>query len=80
MPYIPAHHRKDALRYPITPGDLNFAITKLLIKYVRHNDGKISYQLINDCLGALEGAKLEFQRRIVADYEDKAIERNGDVY
>jgi hypothetical protein len=39
-----------------------------------------SYQSINDVLGALEGAKLEFYRRIAAPYEDTKIQENGDVY
>ena len=39
-----------------------------------------SYKTINDIVGALEGAKAEFQRRIVAPYEDKKRQINGDVY
>lgn len=39
-----------------------------------------NYQGINDIIGALEGAKAEFQRRKVADYEDTKIAENGDVY
>ena len=39
-----------------------------------------NYQAINDIVGAVEGAKLEFVRRIVNPYEDKKIKENGDVY
>jgi hypothetical protein len=35
---------------------------------------------VNDVVGALDGAKAEFQRRVVAPYEDKKIRENGDVY
>lgn len=59
-------------------GELNKAITKILIKYL--HDRKLSYQTINDIVGALEGAKLEFYRRVAADYENKKIQENGDVY
>jgi hypothetical protein len=35
---------------------------------------------MNDVVGALEGAKAEFQRIVVAPYEDKKMAENGDVY
>ena len=38
-----------------------------------------NYQAINDIIGALESAKLEFYRRPVAIYEDKKIIENGDI-
>jgi len=31
-------------------------------------------------MGALEGAKLEFYRRVVVPYEEKKMKENGDVY
>jgi hypothetical protein len=40
----------------------------------------LSYQTINDIVGALEGAKLEFYRRVAVPYEDKKIIENGDVF
>jgi hypothetical protein len=58
-------------------GELNFTITLLLNKYFKENGG--NYQAINDIVGALEGAKIEFCRRTVAPYEDKKILENGDV-
>jgi len=39
-----------------------------------------NYQHFNDCIGALEGCKLEMYRRQIANYEDKKIEDNGDVW
>jgi hypothetical protein len=39
-----------------------------------------NYQRLNDALGALEGAKLEFYRRVVVPYEDWKMTENGDVY
>jgi hypothetical protein len=40
----------------------------------------LKYKTINDILGALEGAKMEFYRRVVVKYEDSKREENGDVY
>ena len=84
MPYI---KRED--RYRLIPrsvevaeaksaGELNYQFTVLAIYYFQANGG--NYQAINDVLGALEGAKLEFYRRIAAPYEETKIEQNGDVY
>lgn len=65
-------------RPPETPGELNFAFTIIGIHYI--DDKGESYQAINDVIGALEGAKLEFYRRLAAPYEDSKIKENGDVY
>jgi hypothetical protein len=59
-------------------GQLNYKITTLAIEYVKQQG--LSYATINDVIGALEGAKMEFYRRVAAPYENDAIERNGDVY
>lgn len=83
MPYIKPEDRDEvAMHEPKTPGELNYAIT-LLIRDYAHGytyESKLSYQRINDVLGALEGAKLEFYRRVAAPYEDTKIKENGDVY
>ena len=60
-----------------TPGQLNYFITLLIEEYWTDHP---NYQGINDIVGALEGAKLEFYRRIAAPYEDTKIQLNGDVY
>lgn len=81
MPYI-AQARRDEItsgrELPETAGELNYAVTLLILAYVERQ--KLNYQTINDVVGALEGAKAEFQRRIVAPYEDTKISANGDVY
>jgi hypothetical protein len=59
------------------PGELNYVITLLLRQYFKFHS---NYQGINDIIGALEGAKLEFYRRVAAPYEDEKIKLNGDVY
>lgn len=82
MPYI-EQKRRDALDpmwdTPNNAGELNYVITKLLLKYIDVHS-PLSYQLINDVLGALEGAKQEFYARIARPYEDQKILSNGDVY
>lgn len=79
MPYIDKTRRarfNSHADVPRTAGELNYVITKTIMEY--YYDG--GYQKINDVLGALEGAKLEFYRRVAAPYEDQKIEENGDVY
>jgi hypothetical protein len=81
MPYIDPDDRQRAPdpRYaPRTPGELNYALTLLLKGYLERK-GK-NYTHLNDCLGALEGAKLEFFRRVVTPYENSKLAENGDVY
>jgi hypothetical protein len=85
MPYI-KQERRDAMAHTLLPkpddpqnaGELNYAITILLLNYW-HSKGH-SYQTINDIVGACCGAVHEFQRRIVGKYEDQKIKENGDVY
>ena len=84
MPYIEQGRRNALLEpdpladFPDTPGELNFLISHLCAQYVKNNG--LRYQQINDVLGALEGAKQEFYRRVAVPYEDKKIQENGDVY
>lgn len=85
MPYIKKEDRKRVIPYgPKNAGELNFSITRLIREYLYlpHGSGDLalSYQRINDCIGALEGAKMELYRRVVVPYEEKKIKENGDVY
>lgn len=79
MPYISKTARPGvAASGPENPGELNYLITRLVLDYIGREPA--SYQRINDVLGALEGAKLEFYRRYAAPYEDIKLAQNGDVY
>ena len=60
-----------------SPGELNYVITRLIDDY---HSRRRDYQSVNDIVGALEGAKLEFYRRVAAPYEDQKAMENGDVY
>ena len=80
MPYIEPS-RRALLRPVMSPasdaGGLNFQITSIIQEYWRNRE---HYQAINDILGALEGAKLEFYARVARPYEEAAITCNGDLY
>ena len=61
-----------------TAGDLNYLISVMAKSYI---DVKgLRYEHLNAVVGALDSCKAEFQRRVVAPYEDSKIEDNGDVY
>lgn len=81
MPYINAD-RRDAVRpvckeRPANVGELNFAITCLVHYYILA-DG-LSYAKINDVVGVLEGAKLEFYRAVAGPYENGKRTFNGPI-
>lgn len=86
MPYIKEEQREALERsgvsqlptYIADAGTLNYLITRLVINYVKSH--YLSYETINSVMGALEGAKAEFYRRVAAPYEDTKIATNGEVY
>ena len=81
MPYIKPERRDALLKNGHDmqgAGELNYILTRILNRYIEHRG--MSYQTLNDIIGALEGAKLEFYSRVVRHYEDKKISENGDVY
>jgi len=83
MPYIKKTKRLDFQLQPLdeiyinNPGELNYLITYLCDQYWQQSG---NYQGINDIVGALEGAKMEFYRRVAAPYENVKSAENGDVY
>jgi len=85
MPYIPKEDRRHAVwSKPRTPGELNYAIHVIVEQYLQQRAivvpcGRNDYIDFNDVLGALEAAKLELYRRMIAPYEDKKAAQNGDL-
>jgi len=81
MPYIKQERRQAILSgaEPQDAGELNFAITIVVDKYLQHKGG-LRYAHINEVVGAMECAKLELYRRIAVPYEDQKIKESGDVY
>jgi hypothetical protein len=79
MPYIAkdGRARLTSSCKPITVGELNYTITKLIDTYLGDS---FHYADINAVVGVLECAKLELYRRLAAPYEDKKRVENGDVY
>lgn len=77
MPYIKQIDRSIAYCAPINPGELNYTITKVVDGYLGLEP---NYAKFAEAVSALECAKLELYRRLIAPYEDKKIIENGDVY
>lgn len=85
MPYINEFARDELnlivmmlLNDPkIMRGHLNYLIHKLVKDYIKMNGE--NYNTYKEIIGELECAKLEIYRRMVAKYEDKKIEENGDI-
>ena len=79
MPYL-SNDQKELLgdKIPVTPGELNYVITQILIQYVEHQ--RLSYGIVSEALSACTEAAAEFRRRVLVPLEDRKIEQNGDVY
>lgn len=56
-------------------GNLNYVITRLLCQSY-----SMRYADINEAIGVIECAKLEFYRRQAAPYENQKAHENGDVW
>ena len=78
MPYINEHRKEGAEANPRTAGELNFAITRLMIDYLDRKG--LSYTNAAETIAATTEAAAEFRRRVLVPYEDKKIAENGDVY
>lgn len=61
----------------ITPGELNYMITRLCNAYFQAHKG---YGGIATVTGVLENVKQEIYRRVFVPYEDEKLKLNGDVY
>lgn len=87
MPYITQKEREelnviiqaieDNLSKIDHPGKLNYLMTVMAHAFVKKKG--INYANLNEVVGVFESAKAEFQRRMVAPYEDEKIRMNGDV-
>lgn len=77
MPYITQESR-DNLVTAQNGGDLNYSISTLCAQYIREHG--LRYKNISDVVGALEGAKQEFFRKVVDPYENLKEMQNGGVY
>ena len=91
MPYIP---QKDRDRYnnlvdaivdklvevndtQLIKGHHNYIMYTLALKLADRVG--IRYATLQDIIGTFDCCKMELYRKLVAPYEEKAIEKNGDV-
>lgn len=88
MPYIPQDDRFDLFNEfvfainaspPRNAGDIQYMIARIIDLYLYTKEGA-RYQDMNDVMGSLAGAQMEFYRCVVAPYEDLKIMENGGVY
>ena len=59
-------------------GEVNFAISSLVARIYRPASGW-RYHWLHRAHGVFATAGAEFYRRLVAPYEDRCIEKNGDL-
>lgn len=84
MPYITPDRREvfdknlnELARDVQNEGELNYCIYKLS-RLIIDRIGQ-SYSNLSMCSSAMEHAKLEWYRKILAPYEDEKIQENGDI-
>jgi len=81
MPYIIRKLRGPALKAGASNvGELTYVLTRTVLDYLARTPDPPRYRDYAEVLGALESTKLELYRRVVAPYEDKKCEEDGDVY
>ena len=80
MPYLDKAIRAslDNGRKPTEAEELNYILTRLCDEFLMKT--AMSYKNINQVIGALECAKLEFYRRVAGPHADQRCRLNGEVY
>lgn len=81
MPYLPESVKQaldEKTMLSSAAGHLNYVFTREIIEFIKRKG--LSYQTINDVVGALESCKLEFYERVARPYENLKIKSNNDVY
>lgn len=83
MPYTKPEDREQYDAYescpvPETDGDLTYVLSRIVARFVHHH-GK-SYSVLSDARDALTGCSREFERCVIAPYEQQKREANGDVW
>ena len=58
------------------PGTMNYVIYRILLGWWKHEP---RYHTICSIMGTLSYVAQEFYRKVSGPYEDKAIQKNGDV-
>ena len=85
MPYITQEQRRDLASYlkdilelvpTLTKGEINYIITRIVA--TKYAVG--SYDWRSEGASVFQDAHDEFYRRVIAPYEDKKKDENGEVY
>ena len=93
MPYIAPELRDgiddvidaaiEDIRDRIAPSDMigtaNYAVTRMVTGLLHPEVGGWRYRSLAEVVATLEAAKLEIYRRLVVPYEDRCIDKNGDL-
>lgn len=85
MPYIKSKEVRESITGEVellimaidNEGDLNFAITSLLLEYMKKKEK--NYATLNTIMGVLSCVAREFYRRVIGPYENTKIKENGDI-
>lgn len=80
MPYVTDEAKKDvdAGTPPTNVGELTYKLQQVLREYLEETG--LRYAHLAECLGALEGAKLDLIDRVIVPYEHVKRKENGDVW
>lgn len=70
---------KDAGNDAAYAGLLNYTCTRLALKIIKLQFGKVRYWLVATTVGVFHNIADEFYRRLAVPYEDLQIRKNGDV-
>jgi hypothetical protein len=70
---------KEAGNEAAYAGLLNYVCTRLALKIIKLQFGKVRYWLIATTTGVFHNIADEFYRRLASPYEDIQIKKNGDV-
>lgn len=63
----------------ISVGEINYILSSIIHAWVDTLSSRMSYAVMSEAISALECAKLEFYRTVMAPYEDKKRAENGSV-
>ncbi len=76
MPYITEDRARDIepiieelSEHVYNEGELNYAMTRLAVRYIKLRAERVSYSLLNTVHGTFFSAAAEFYRKRVAPYE-----------
>jgi hypothetical protein len=80
VPAIPEGKRALAEAAPTDVGELTFALSRMVDRYVHGTSQEARYQQRADALSALLVTLLEFHRIDCGPYEDGKYVENGNVF